>query len=94
MKTTDTPRTDAAIIESDYIPFLFVEASFAKKLEIELNQFRDATKMALDQKPARITKQKKCTFCGGSGWWMDAMGTNSYRCDKCQNPKKADALDD
>jgi hypothetical protein len=43
-------------------------------------------------KSATPPKQKKCTFCGGEGWWMDAMGTNSYRCDECQNPAVSDHI--
>jgi hypothetical protein len=57
------------------------------------DQFRDATKMVPTvAKSATPPKQKKCTFCGGEGWWMDAMGTNSYRCDKCQNPAVSDHI--
>jgi hypothetical protein len=57
------------------------------------DQFRDATKMVPTvAKSATPPKQKKCTFCGGEGWWMDAMGTNSYRCDECQNPAVSDHI--
>jgi hypothetical protein len=57
------------------------------------DQFRDATKMVpTGAKSATPPKQKKCTFCGGEGWWMDAMGTNSYRCDECQKPEKNDHI--
>ena len=58
-----------------------------------VNQFRDAAKMVpTGAKSATPPKQKKCTFCGGEGWWMDAMGTNSYRCDECQNPAVSDHI--
>jgi hypothetical protein len=58
-----------------------------------VNQFRDAAKMIpTGAKSATPPKQKKCTFCGGAGWWLDAMGTNSYRCDECQNPAGSDHI--
>lgn len=69
--TSETPRTDAFREQDSFLESWREEwelaISFAKKLEIEINQFRDAAKMVPTvAKSAKHPTLQPCPFCGAT----------------------------